>query len=208
MSATNVIRKADAVHVLTDGVLSNWIDGRIQSTALCHKVWQLPHLNAVVSVRGWALLGPHLQTLISTGASTFDELRLKVVDLIKETIEFNRQQFGQSFQQWFDVIVAGWTEAGEPSSYIVGNHDTYGWPAWTVTDLGDFAVLPADADMNARIQAAFPHVHSAADFDPEVDGVALVDMQRENPEHGIGGFVQLTTIRPDLITTKILHRWD
>lgn len=34
----------------------------------------------------------------------------------------------------------------------------------------------------------------------------LIYLRSENEKNGIGGFIQLTTIHPDGITTKILRR--
>jgi len=64
-------------------------------------------------------------------------------------------------------------------------------------------------------QRQYSNVHSATDLDPVKDGIAMIEIQRrlspQNPNvmnYRAGKFVQLTTVTPNEITTRIIHRWD
>jgi hypothetical protein len=59
-------------------------------------------------------------------------------------------------------------------------------------------------------------VHYGADLDPARDGIAQMEIQRQFAapddvsqalDHFPGRFVQLTTVTPTEITTRIIHRW-
>jgi hypothetical protein len=96
-------------------------------------------------------------------------------------------------------------------------HDRHGLKPWTRYQLTDTSLLPSsDAILNA-FRDRYPAGVTAADLDPVADGIATMEIQRELavPDVDRGGgiafrpgsFVQLTTVTPTEITTRIIHRW-
>ncbi|MGY2806391.1 hypothetical protein [Bradyrhizobium sp. USDA 4506] len=82
----------------------------------------------------------------------------------------------------------------------------------TRTDLAGFLPLPCDRRLLGLIQERLEGKHPDA-IDPEVDGLAVLELQRANPhqEDGdfcyVGGFAQLTTVTREAVTSRIIHRW-
>ncbi|MGY3130875.1 hypothetical protein ACVWZM_001557 [Bradyrhizobium sp. USDA 4501] len=75
-----------------------------------------------------------------------------------------------------------------------------------------FVPLPCDQRLLELVQGRLRSKHPDA-IDPEVDGLAVLQLQRENPhlKNGdccfVGGFAQVTTVMTDSITTRIIHAW-
>jgi hypothetical protein len=76
--------------------------------------------------------------------------------------------------------------------------------------------LPINEAINADLEAAFPNGARPDDVDPAAIGLRILEIQRKHPAgrdsdggllRNVGAFAQLTTVTPDLITTKIIHRW-
>ncbi|GJD74120.1 hypothetical protein [Methylobacterium goesingense] len=67
MSAVNIIRARDAVHMLTDGAAFD--GGKLAFTVA--KVWPVPHLNAAIAMSGPWLQAPMLFADLTLAATTF-----------------------------------------------------------------------------------------------------------------------------------------
>jgi len=110
-----------------------------------------------------------------------------------------------------EVSLAGWSKSRERrESYVVTSHSVNG-PAWELQPLGPVAVAPFDADLDARCAVLGPT------DDVVSTGVALMEEQRKvrGPHAGVGasvagvgGFCQLTVIRPQSIQTAVVRKWD
>jgi hypothetical protein len=90
-------------------------------------------------------------------------------------------------------------------------HAKYAKP-WTVHDPGELLMGPLTEAMEQAVRSEFSG-RGIDDLDPVVDGVRMIEIQRENWSFGDsmlpGGFVQLMSVgRDGLITTSIAHRWD
>jgi hypothetical protein len=118
----------------------------------------------------------------------------------------------------FDLAVAGWSETSGPSAYFVCNRENQGPIKPQIIDAGPDNIAPHDEAIKAELKRAFPDGIDPERFDPLVDGLRILEIQRHHkvahPSDstfvdavGVGGFAQLTTIRRDEITMKIIRRW-
>lgn len=209
MSACNIIKTDEAIYMFTDGA-SYYGDGTLG--AVSQKVSILAPLNCALSCRGPADFGEELAQAINAAYSSFDEL-VEIFALAASNfyaIGSERYALCQTGPE-VEVYLAGWSEArNQPESYVVTSHSLYG-PAWGLQPLGPVAVSPFDVDLEARCAARKPgeDIISA--------GVALMEEQRKvRGTHagagpavaGVGGFCQVTIIRPQSIQTAIVKRWD
>ncbi|AWN45346.1 hypothetical protein DK419_02605 [Methylobacterium terrae] len=64
---------------------------------------------------------------------------------------------------------------------------------------------PNDGSLAERLGRDF--TGPVVSFVANSDAVAIIDAQRQMAGSSVGGFVQLTTILRDSITTKVLHCW-
>jgi hypothetical protein len=173
VSAINVIVKSAEVHLLTDGAI--YQDETLLSVG--PKVNVLPHLNCAVAFRGPYTVRPILAELIGIAASSFDGLRARICELLREASVvyapvFEACKFGADFE----VVVAGWSEDG-PQAYMVASHDRHGAP-WTIIPLAGLCITPADDVIHANMMAALPAGCIADDLDPAVHGLAIMQIQR------------------------------
>lgn len=217
MTALTVFRHSDAVHIVSDGTMQGMSGAAIGSVS---KVWPIPHLSAAVAMRGGPIMLPVMSFALQT-AATFDDLRNEVAALARRVFDEWRVVLEQSpFSADFDLAVAGISERDGPASYLVCNHNRYGVKPWTVVDLGPCALLPGGPAVMDEFWKAYPAGTSSQALDPERDGLRILEMQQRHELEAafemvdgtplpmrIGGFAQLTTVRRDAITTKIIHRW-
>jgi hypothetical protein len=216
MTAINVIRHSDAVHVLTDG--ASWsADGECGFAG--SKIWPLADRNAVITARGPKLAPALLAEVFSAGGRTYDEMKCNSVELVRRAV----LMFGDlwAFSPTgadIEVVVAGWSEKSGPDSYVVCTNDRN--PAvtpWTVAEAGPVLMTPGDRAIEDKLRAILgPEIKCADDLDPERDGLRMLQAQRDMvlalPKCGVdfsvvGAFAQLTTVTRQAIMTKILHRW-
>jgi hypothetical protein len=217
VTAINIIRQRDAVHVLTDGASYDH-EGVLAWPG--PKIWPLPHLHAVVAVSGLRLMPGIAVELLSQAADSYDELKAKAADVVRE-IDTDFAPFADAFAMGetpLAIVVAGFGAAG-PDSYIVANHGRYpGISPFTVTTTGPIAIMP-EIDVQAWADSIGRNIAGADDLDPAVDGLRLLEVQRATPvpvlgneavqARIVGSFAQLTTIHRDgEISTRVLKRWD
>jgi hypothetical protein len=115
----------------------------------------------------------------------------------------------------FEVIIAGWSDARGPEAYLLPTHDRYGGRPFETVPLEGVTCFPNDETVHPEIVKVLAGLQ-ADDVDPERHGLAIMEIQRAHPfvHEGfsdrfcsVGGFAQLTTIRPDGIVSRILRRW-
>jgi hypothetical protein len=203
MTAINVIRHPDAIYILTDGA---GFGEDSQPSALVNKVFPLPHLNAALALRGQFPMLVVLASALSTVAiDTFDELK-RLLPSIALQVASGLRPVMVSVE--FDLVVGGFSEASGSDSYGVFSHDRHGLAPWKVHQFGEMSVAPQSDEVQAFLWS-FPEGMSAKDFTPEVDGLALLNVQRATAEGGriMGGFAQLTKITRQGIGTRVLERW-
>ena len=212
MSAINVIVKSNAVHVLTDGAAYE-SDGTLSSIG--PKVNLMPHQSCAVAFRGPQSVRPILGELIGLAAPSFAELKAVIVPLLQEASRAYAPLFeGCSAGPDFEVVVAGWSDEG-PAAYMVASHDRHSTP-WEIIPLTGLCITPADETIHEKMLATLPTDCTADDIDPATHGLAILEIQRSHLVENdgidgkfcaVGGFAQLTTVTPDAVTSRIIHRW-
>lgn len=209
MSACNIIKTEDAIYMFTDGA-SYYGDGTLG--AVGQKVSILAHLNAAISCRGPKGFAEELAQSINDAYGSFDELVQSFALAVSNFYLVGRDQYALcATGPDIEVFLAGWSESrGQPESYAVTSHLLNG-PAWELQPLGPLAVAPFDAELDARCAALEP----GADIISA--GVTLMEEQRKvrGPHAGagaavagVGGFCQMTIIRPQSIQTAVVRRWE
>lgn len=209
MSACNIIKTEDAIYMFTDAA-SYWGDGTLG--AVGQKVAILGHQNAAISCRGPKGFGDQIAGMVNCAFASFDELVQDFAVVVESAYECEREQFAScATGPEVEVFLAGWSESrNRPESYVVTSHGLYG-DAWRLIALGPVAVAPFDAALDERCAAMEPSDDIVA------AGLALMEEQRKvRGQHaeagpavgGVGGFCQMTVIRPQSIQTAIVKRWD
>jgi hypothetical protein len=205
MSAVNVIRQAQRVDVLTDGGFDDGSNGLIFQGS---KVWPLAHLHAVVAGRGPALMVPLFGQMLGGAARTYDELRKRALPAV-------RRYFAEQQEIWtrcasgtgFDLVIAGWSETIGPHAFAISNRAESEQDPWWLIEIAADLTAPSTPEIFAAIKRLIAGRH-ADEIDPEVDGLAIMEIQRESKVAGAPSvFAQLTTITADGITMRILRKW-
>jgi hypothetical protein len=219
MTAINVIRQANAVHILTDGIVCN------SEGIICEigpNTFALPNLPAALAIRGPTQFMPFLVHRLSRECQSFDELLKTVVPVALEVHLSVPMTLGYGeVRPNFDLVVAGWSyERRRAESFVMTSQegpDQFGLTtAWQLLSLPDVLIAPSVG--MAQIQSIGWRVPQSAEaFQPNIDGPKLLMAQRlskglrghsQNRDiDSVGGFVQLTTVHPEGVATTILHRW-
>lgn len=207
MTAINVIKQKNAVHMITDG--ASWIfDGGFGPA--CCKAWPIAHLHAVVSGRG-PRLGPLLLAdFLNTAGRTYDEMKKNAATIVGELYACHGESLiANPFGPKAEFVIAGWSESVGPDAFVISLQEG----AWAGQDAGAVMMAPGDLGLQRAVLAAMPAgVTDAESMDAARDGLAIVQAQRaarsiENGAPVVGGFVQITTVTREAISTRILHSW-
>lgn len=205
MSAINVLIQTNRVHLFTDAAIYQ-LNGEL--AGIGPKVRMMPHINAAMAMRGSFLgLAPIAEEL--SVAPSFDKLREGIVPCLQACAETYGHLLNQcSAGPDFEVVIAGMSETGGPSAYLVASHNRYGEP-WSIVELAGLSATPASDAVHQRVFATADG-RDADQLDPVVDGLAILEAQRAHRFDDvvcIGGFAQLTTIDADGVHSRIIHRW-
>ncbi|UWU89612.1 hypothetical protein [Bradyrhizobium sp. CB1015] len=122
MTAINVFRSADAVHVFSDGAFH--LSGKLLGIGT--KVHTIPEHNAVFGVTGLSAI-PTLLTaqLIETQFAELRTLADAMPDLVK-TCCSRGKAVGHNLTGRCDVVLAGWSENTGPLIHVVECHFEHG----------------------------------------------------------------------------------
>lgn len=191
MTAINVLKTDDAVHLLTDGLVG--AGGAFGTVA---KVMPLPHLNAAIATRGPARLLGLMSLLLCVETSSFDDLAA-----VLRRLQWICGQMSESWQvetlaAEFDLVVAGIGPTG-PQAYLVSNHNHHGFKPWQVFEI-PYCLATPTIDQ-ALLESVF------WSDEPLAQMPNLIDAQCSHPS--VGGFAQLTSVKSDCITTKVIRRY-
>jgi hypothetical protein len=215
MTTINVLVQREAVHLYTDGSV---MDDTVAIDFVQSKTWLLPHLNAAIAACGPVLFPPIFVSAVSWAARSFDELRVNALDVFRQTYEQNRQYWGPTpATANVNLVIAGISERDGPNAFAIVSHETqFGLKPWMPTSVGPLMMHPADEVILARVRELYPHGDTER-LDPRVDGLRLMELQREcgAPVPGgtdricyTGGHALLTTIPASrVIQSSILKRW-
>jgi hypothetical protein len=219
MTAINVVRQLNAVHILTDGIVCN------SEGIICEigpNAFALPNLPAALAIRGPTQFMPFLLHRLSRECQSFDELLKTVVSVALEVHMSIPMTLGYGeVRPNFDLVVAGWShERGHPESFVMTSQEGPGQvgltDAWQLLSLPDVLIAPTVS--MAQIQSVgWRAPENAEAFQPNIDGVKLLTAQRlskglrprirDRDIESVGGFVQLTTVHSQGVASSILHRW-
>ncbi|MGO4666574.1 hypothetical protein [Bosea sp. 2RAB26] len=208
MSACNIIKTDDAIHMFTDAA-SYYGNGTLG--AVGQKVSILAHLNGAISCRGPAGFLDGLVQGLNTAYGSFDELAESFALAVSNVYSLDQEIWALcATSPEVEVFLAGWSVSRDrPESYVVTSHNLHG-PAWTLIPLGPVAIAPYDAALDERLARIEP-----GETIVEI-GVALMEQQRRvrgphagvgKSVAGVGGFCQMTTIRRESIQTAVIKRW-
>lgn len=209
MSACNIIKTDEAIYLFSDAA-NYYGDGTLG--AVSQKVSILAHLNCAISCRGPRGFAEELAQAVNGSFGSFDELVESFALAVSNFYYVDRERYAAcATGPEVEVFLAGWSESrGQPESYVVTSHSLNGEP-WTLQPLGPVAVAPFDDGLDARCVAIEPT------DDVIAAGVALMEEQRKvHAPHagagpavaGVGGFCQVTIIRPQSIQTAVVRQWD
>jgi hypothetical protein len=216
MSLINTVRRPGHVLMISDGIgLGD--DCRVASIA--PKVVLLPLLNAVIGMRGNAMITTLLMAALAADWQkfrTYDGFKAGLVDHLRAIFSV----VGSQWQQLqgadcleMDVIVAGWSETSGPDSYLLRTVEGTPTPAWQIIDTGDVLLTPSNDEIFKADGGSLAD-QSRAISDAEL--IAVAEKQRRYVEsYGpnkiessmVGGFLQSTKITEREISTRILHWW-
>jgi hypothetical protein len=197
VTAINVIRFPNEVHVATDGLSYT---GRGPGP-LISKVVVIAHLPLVVAVSGSALAAAYFADHFQLRFRSFDHL----VDEIEDVYPGLHGRYRLELQALGDddpntiVILAGWSaKRGQAEAYAMGAADEGG--------LVPFKLGPIQGMVGLPPPPMKPHCELRR-ATVKADIVAMMEVQREMGPDKIGGFIQLTTVTKDAVTQRILKRW-
>jgi hypothetical protein len=216
VSAIIAVRASDAIHLLTDGATTASNDGRLVTV----QSKQIATRTDVV-IAGVGIWEPCLTfaRLIDERRLTFDQL----VPAIEELWNKARENLPpRAFEISFATLVAGYSverarlELRGAFSIAVGDTTASNPEKFLMLDDIDGYIGVPSVEAREVIDPLTKRWGENPDeFDPRRDGVALMErLRRECPrpyERGrqpaVGGFVQLTTVRRDSISTSVIHQW-
>lgn len=229
MSAINVLRLPDAVHVFTDAA-SYDEDGVLQ--AIAPKCCVMPHLPAALATRGPRRATDLLAAILGGLFQTFDELVSNIeyqLPLICDEADELRSEFAPRIE----LLLAGWSaERAGPETYFMQTESNPWQPEPDETLAGEFlnpapftlrklpeAFISPNIDPE-DLRASLPpgrQINGVQNLDPAVDGLRLLELQRAQRRelvpggtqaHWIGGFGMLTSVRYDRVEQRVIGRWN
>lgn len=220
MTAVNIFRSRDAVHVVTDGKGVGLRAGNIVGVS---KVLVFPHLNLAAAVRGHNLLFGFLGQVLPLAGNSFDEVRNNFTRVIMPLLEKSTEEWiagglpKSAADQGGEFYVAGIKGDGSPTGYAVVTHSIYtDAPPGVVTDIPNTVFAPGTPQLLERASALTePHEPTAVpklaidilEQQMRIDGWTA-DGARTHCGDGIGLFAQMTTVGVEGIFTRIIHRWQ
>ena len=213
MTAVNIFVLPDQVRVWTNGACVD-ADGVLVS--IDQKVGLLPHLNAVIAVRGPAAALAFATFWLGSCHETFDGMVDGMGGTLSRMIEHHSEAWrARGPGVTFELLAAGFSESRRaPEVYWIESSDTL-----EVRRRGDCSITPSGEEgaLARRLAAEFPGMSERKALSSETVQLRLMDLQRETeyPSNwgerpimrGVGGFAQLTTVFRDRIATRVVKRW-
>jgi hypothetical protein len=138
MTAINVVRLAESVHLFCDS-MGSWGGAMLGHAVKC---LPLPHLNVAIAARGPAIAIYGLIRM-ATGYRDFDHLRSQFAsDLQYSTNDGRLSQYdAEALAHDLDIFVIGMGKNG-PGAFLFFNHDLHGAASWEVHDIPYVVVTP------------------------------------------------------------------
>lgn len=220
MSATNAIITEDAIHICTDGSAC-LMDGSFRGQA--QKVAILAHLPCVIAARGSTMFPVSAAVNINSRFTSFDALLPEVPTLFRRISEqFEAQVRDMGYEDSLgggggEFMVAGWSDRRQRlEAYWMISDDRFGTGVepWTLLPIQGLAFSPSTDAAMAQFRQVMADIGNVLEH-PEEASLRFMEVQRGLSTEGLDGlslvaageFCQLTTLRRDGISTKILKRW-
>jgi hypothetical protein len=232
MSAVNVVRQRDAVHVISDASVYD-LDGYLQF--FMPKTYALPHHPAVIATRGPSRSSDIIGAGVAALFQSYDEMVDGIEAALPDLIDQHQNALGAGRRHTrIDLIMAGWSNrANAPQSHMIQNEANDWRPdsdlgegiklqsdvaAFQLCELDELIVSPTipQADIVAAVEHG-PHFSGVEAMDPEVHGLMMLELQRAQrcslapgrPEcHWVGGFAMISTVTQAGVTQRAFHRWN
>jgi hypothetical protein len=203
MTAINVFRDRDAIHMFTDGIAH--VGDR--PSFVTGKAWPLPHINAALAVSG-PTAAAGLMALVMGAATGYDELKQYGTLEARSAFEEFRKVLNLSADRAeIRIVIAGFSEKDGADSFVISSKAAPGVPEWSATTLPSIFGIPTDGGISKLWLERYPTTEAAL-IDPVTAGLFLLELQRASFGPAlVGGFVQMTTVTREAATARIIHRW-
>lgn len=216
MTAVITVVGDEAAHLVTDGA---GVDAAGLVQLIAPKAHIFPHIKAAIALRGMHVAFPVFQTHLAGIADSYDGLKAHFAEGFQQDWELHKEELAKAFGPSvlvFDLFVVGWSEAKNgPDAYAFFSHARHaGEAAYRVTDLDYVCATP---ELPAHFLERLAPKLSGVGFDRAA--IKIMEEQRRliataadsptlaEPNSIVGGFVQVTTVTVDAITTRVVHRW-
>lgn len=222
MSAINVIIQNDSASIVTDAAKYNQF-GQMMGQGI--KCLALPHMPALLSIRGVAAGGFFAETL-SDRFSMFDDMVSGIESATAEIVENYSYLWENAAISSIELYIAGWSASRQSfEGYVIRTEElNRGGVAESdnEVDATPFVLvkLPSCSLAPVLNQEQLADVGFAASsveaLNPEVDGRRFLEAQRamkmaltlgNEPASFVGGFALLSTVTRDGTSQRAIHRW-
>jgi hypothetical protein len=210
MTAINILRQKNAVHLISDGASYDENQRLVSSGP---KVFALPHINTAIGIRGPTVALPLIAHFVGHAASSYDGLKTNIAGVLKSAFA-NMKAVTDLCPaidrgMYADVAIIGFSErSGEPDAYVISKPKDED-AAWPVTQIPEMGFMPSLQEINTWIKTIAVSIN---ELDPCDFGLRVLEMQRAARFHErchIGGFAQITTVtRTGGINSKMLRHWN
>lgn len=193
MTAVNIIKLDDTVHLFTDTKISG---AGLPVGCQVAKCFPIPHLNAAIATRGRKQALDLMVRIASSRATNYADLRRVFGNLRQRAGDtYFTDEDRQVWEQNLDVFIVG-LDGGSPDAFAVFNHGDHGMPPWELIDIPYVILLPPVPN---ELMAEF-----AGSDQPLTLMSKIMETQSRLHPAVIGGRFQATTVRQDGIFTTIL----
>jgi hypothetical protein len=210
MTAINVMRFRNAVHVATDGLIYlTTREGDSVCQHLAPKTFTASHLPMVLATRGAHGAAFTLGTLFVMQFQSFDAL----VDGIEQAFPALHEVYchGTGYPDLPDVrntelVLAGWSAIrAQAEAYFI----RAGAEQYLDGSFPPFKLIELDAVLCAPWPSSLFSASGLNENDESVcrNMTAVMEAQRDEFPGRIGGFLQLITLTEQTITSRILRQW-
>lgn len=213
MSTINTIITPSKVYMMTDAATYDARTGILKSIA--PKAFRIGNINAAFSSRGTDVLNILLEKYFDAlPAKSYDDLRRNYINKAADEIDaiVNAYMGGRGYE----VVIAGWSDERDAGE-VLAWQTTGKWDHLPVGKIGVYfdGILTCGTEPEK-----FEGIEKAEDFCPVKHGIPAIEHARrmsddlslgELPEpvigHGIGGYIQLTTVTRRGVTREKIHEW-
>ncbi|WP_313522247.1 hypothetical protein [Shinella sp.] len=195
MTAVNVLRLEDSVHLFTDTRAS--AGGLF--VAHVPKVNAIPHLSAAIATRGSLGALELISRAACDWARSFEDLKDAFRTNLKDLFEFKwpNPRDAEVWKQPLDIFVVGWSKAG-PEAFSIFTHEEHGFPAFELVEIPFVCLTPTVSPLSLD--------HIGTSTDPVSLMPDIMQQQCDLNPGNVGGFMQHTLVIREGIQTRVLGK--